>query len=279
MYDLFICHASEDKDAVVEPLVRALVDAGVNVWYDRFSLKLGDSLRQKIEEGLADSRFGLVILSPNFFSKNWPQSELNGLFSKEMSGVKTILPVWHQVDRDYIVQRAPMLSDRVATLTKDGLDHVAQEVLNIVKPDRVHTTRTGLTISATPPSIRLHTGEWQVRTPVTVFNHSESTLHSIQIQILIQSTGVPCTSVRFDPGPPTTSLRGETSGFIFSPDVFAMAMTGFDGKEFVVLTIHTLGPKQGREISVWGTVAVPSTADVRVLGFDTNPTELLQRSS
>ena len=71
LYDLFICHASEDKDEIVRPLANALMNEGLTVWYDEFTLRIGDSLRQKIDQGLANSRVGLVVLSPAFISKGW----------------------------------------------------------------------------------------------------------------------------------------------------------------------------------------------------------------
>lgn len=86
MHDIFICHASEDKEQVARPLAGQLRSVGLSVWYDEFSLKLGDSLRESVDKGLAGSRYGLVILSPNFFAKKWPQAELNGLFAIEMAG-------------------------------------------------------------------------------------------------------------------------------------------------------------------------------------------------
>src|SRR5262249_3522295 len=64
-YDLFLSHASEDKDTIARPLYEALTSRGVTVWFDEAVLQLGDSLRRKIDEGLRVSRFGLVILSPN----------------------------------------------------------------------------------------------------------------------------------------------------------------------------------------------------------------------
>ena len=83
-YDAFICHASEDKEAFVRPLAEALKSAGYDIWYDESSLSVGDSLRQNIDKGLAASRYGIVVLSSAFFSKNWPQYELNGLVAREM---------------------------------------------------------------------------------------------------------------------------------------------------------------------------------------------------
>ena len=85
-YDVFISHASEDKDAFVRPLAHALQEAGLKVWYDEFALKLGDSLREAIDRGLGASQYGLVVLSHRFFSKDWPQRELNGLFAMMKAG-------------------------------------------------------------------------------------------------------------------------------------------------------------------------------------------------
>lgn len=78
-YDLFISHASEDKESVVEPLFKRFRQAGLRVWYDRFTLRLGDSLRESIDRGLRSSRYGVVVLSPSFFAKRWPRRELDGL--------------------------------------------------------------------------------------------------------------------------------------------------------------------------------------------------------
>lgn len=88
--DFFISHASEDKEAVARPLADELKARGFRVWLDEFELRLGDSLRAKIDEGLRVSRFGVVILSPAFFSKRWPQQELNGLAAREMSGGRKV---------------------------------------------------------------------------------------------------------------------------------------------------------------------------------------------
>ena len=132
-YDVFICHASEDKEEVAERLARMLMKEGLKVWYDEFTLKVGDSLRQKIDYGLAHSRYGIVILSQLFFKKNWPQRELDGLAAREDSeGHKVILPVWHHVDRDYVVKYSPTLADRLASKSSDGLDIVLKELLDVI---------------------------------------------------------------------------------------------------------------------------------------------------
>ena len=79
-FDFFLSHASEDKKDVARPLYEALTKLGYSVWFDEAEIKVGDRLRKKIDEGLAIARFGIVILSPSFFGKNWPANELDGLF-------------------------------------------------------------------------------------------------------------------------------------------------------------------------------------------------------
>lgn len=132
-WDVFICHASEDKDGIVRPLARALVEEGLRVWYDEFTLTLGDHLRRSIDKGLALSRYGVVVLSPNFFAKEWPQTELDGLTARERDGVKVILPVWHNVDEPYVRRFSPTLAGRVAVSTQRGLEIVVREILNVVR--------------------------------------------------------------------------------------------------------------------------------------------------
>lgn len=117
-YDVFISHASEDKAEVAGPLADLLIERGVKVWYDEFALTVGDSLRRNIDRGLASSRFGVIILSPDFFGKDWPQAELDGLVAKQRaSGDKVILPVWHRVTKDDVLAASPTLADLKALNT------------------------------------------------------------------------------------------------------------------------------------------------------------------
>ena len=132
-YDLFISHASEDKDDFVRPLAAALNSLNVRVWYDEFTLKIGDSLRERIDRGLARSKFGVVVLSPSFFAKNWPQYELNGMVAKEMNGEKVILPIWHRVTKDEVLEFSPTLADRVALNSgEESIDEMATRLANRV---------------------------------------------------------------------------------------------------------------------------------------------------
>ncbi|MGR3178893.1 MAG: toll/interleukin-1 receptor domain-containing protein [Candidatus Anammoxibacter sp.] len=117
-YDAFISHASEDKQGLVRPLAKALKKKGFCIWYDEFELRVGDSLRQSIDRGLVNSRYGIVVLSEAFFAKNWTQYELNGLVAREMEGDKVILPVWYKVTKADVLQFSPTLADKVAVCTK-----------------------------------------------------------------------------------------------------------------------------------------------------------------
>ena len=132
-WDVFISHASEDKTVLVDALAKALQAAGLTVWYDAFTLTLGDSLRRSIDKGLARSKFGVVVLSPAFFSKEWPQRELDGLVSREIEGEKVILPVWHTVSAEHVRQFSPTLADRLGISSERGVEAIASAILQAVR--------------------------------------------------------------------------------------------------------------------------------------------------
>ena len=134
IWDVFISHASEDKETVARPLAHALQQRGVRVWFDAFTLTIGDSLRRSIDRGLANSSFGVVILSEAFFQKQWPQLELYGMVAREVAGVKVILPVWHGIDVSRVRIHSPMLADRLAVPFSLGLDHVVNQLLQVIRP-------------------------------------------------------------------------------------------------------------------------------------------------
>ena len=133
-YGFFISHASEDKDGFVRQLAEALQSKGASVWYDEFTLKVGDSLRREIDRGLVNSRFGVVVLSEAFFKKEWPQKELDGLVALEAQGLSRILPIWHKVSVDEVAHYSPTLADKVALNTSlKSADDIANDLLGLVK--------------------------------------------------------------------------------------------------------------------------------------------------
>ncbi len=139
-FDVFISHATEDKETLVRPLALALAQHGFKVWYDEFELKLGDCLSKSIDHGLASSAYGIVVLSKAFFSKNWPQYELEGLIARQMVGEKVVLPVWHGVSRDDILRYSPPLADRLALDSKTNtIQQMVDSVASVVNGSKPNT--------------------------------------------------------------------------------------------------------------------------------------------
>ncbi|MBC9230039.1 toll/interleukin-1 receptor domain-containing protein [bacterium SPL81] len=132
IWDAFISHASEDKEEVALPLADSLIRSGLKIWLDKTEIFLGDSLREKIDEGLTFSQYGIVILSHEFFSKGWTKSELDGLFSREIGGEKIILPVWHNISFEEVKSYSPLIASKLGVNTSDGLDVVKKTILSAI---------------------------------------------------------------------------------------------------------------------------------------------------
>ena len=140
-WDVFISHASEDKESYVEPLVKALVDADISVWYDRLVLQWGDDLRKKIDYGLMNCRFGVVVLSKAFLAgKKWTEHEFTTLFELEEPGKKLVLPIWHGIVREDLLKYSPSLAARLAKIsTNDSYQDIADSLLTMLgRPTRPH---------------------------------------------------------------------------------------------------------------------------------------------
>ena len=135
-YDIFISHASEDKDAIVRPLATILERLSVRVWYDEFSLQLGDSLTASIDKGLQESRYGLVVLSKAFLSKRWPEYEYRSLMTREIDGERAILPLWYDVTKEDVKNFSLYLADIMALpISKANFGKILPAILKVVRPD------------------------------------------------------------------------------------------------------------------------------------------------
>lgn len=128
---LFISHASEDKAGFVRDLADAL-KVHFKVWYDEYELTLGDSLLRRINAGLASCDYGVVVLSPAFFQKKWPQDELDGLFALEQGNRKVILPVWRDIDQEGVRKYSPILASRLAVNASEGVPRVVESIKRAV---------------------------------------------------------------------------------------------------------------------------------------------------
>jgi hypothetical protein len=135
-WDAFVSHASEDKDSFVRPLVEALGRLGVSLWYDEVSLRLGDSLSGSIDRGIAKSRNGIVVVSPAFLKKRWPEAELHALNARRIEDNLRLIPIWHNVDWPEVAALSPMLAHLWGWRTSGRTaQEVALAILATIRPD------------------------------------------------------------------------------------------------------------------------------------------------
>ena len=133
-HDVFISHAFEDKADFVQSLADALKAYGLNIWYDEMTLKIGDNLRSKIDKGIANSKVGLVVLSPAFMNKGWTNYELDGIIEKSVSGEQILIPIWHGVTRQQVIDFSPSLANKVARNTAiHTVDEIAKEIAGLIR--------------------------------------------------------------------------------------------------------------------------------------------------
>lgn len=135
-WDAFISHASEDKNTFVRELSTVLENLHIKVWYDEFTLKVGDSLSKSIDEGLIKSNYGIIVISKDFLKKKWTDYEYRSLLSKEDNGKKIILPIWHNITPTEIKEFSLYLSDKIALETsKYSVKQLAIKLVEIIRPD------------------------------------------------------------------------------------------------------------------------------------------------
>jgi len=133
--DVFISYASKDGRGLVRDLVTLLTQFGLKVWYDEVSLSAGDSLTRTIDRGLAEARYGVVVLSRDFLRKGWTEYELRGLTSREIGRDKVILPIWHNVTREDVLRFSPPLADKLALKTTElTTNQIAVAILKVAAP-------------------------------------------------------------------------------------------------------------------------------------------------
>jgi TIR domain len=132
MWDVFISFATEDRVELAMPLATALSDRGLKVWFDEFELKPGDSIREAIDRGLAHSRLGIVVLSRAFFEKQWTQLELGALLNIKVSRGNRVVPIWHGINHEFLIDKSPMLADLKAIRSDDGIPRIAEAIISLL---------------------------------------------------------------------------------------------------------------------------------------------------
>lgn len=148
MRDVFICHASEDKKYIVAPLVEGLNCANISCWYDEAEIKWGDSITQKVNEGLSKSRYVVVVLSSAFVGKNWPQRELYAVLNQEAAtGEIKVLPllVGNEQEKKNILAQFPLLNDKSYLSWQGDVDEIVSSFLIRIKRSDVHSKEQTIT--------------------------------------------------------------------------------------------------------------------------------------
>ena len=126
-YDVFISHANKDKEDFVEELYNSIKKLGINIFYDKTSLEWGDIWKNKILEGTKKAEFAIIVISENFFDREWTEKELNEFLSRQnKAGQKTILPVIHNISMEDLKIKYPEVADIQAISSKEhSCDEIA----------------------------------------------------------------------------------------------------------------------------------------------------------
>ena len=112
MYDVFLSHASADKISYVEDLKQTLDILGIDVFYNKDTIEWGDEWKKKIYEGLEKSEFAIIVISQNFFGRDWTELELQNLLNRQNAeGQKLILPILHGITLDQLKEKYPAVAD------------------------------------------------------------------------------------------------------------------------------------------------------------------------
>lgn len=133
-FHLFISHASEDKQNFVIPIVNELRRRGVRVWLDQDESMAGDSITHNIDLGLQKARFGLAVLSPSYFRKQWTQAELEALLHHQIQEQQLhLIPVLLDIDEQELSQHSRLVSSRLCLNANDGVEKVADGIVNVIR--------------------------------------------------------------------------------------------------------------------------------------------------
>jgi hypothetical protein len=186
LFDVFVSHATEDKNYVV-PLVKALEAAGIRVWFDQNTLEWGDDLRSSIDRGLANCRYGIVVFSKAFLGKKkWTEYELNSLFALEKVGRKVILPIWHGITRDDLIQYSPAFADRLAKISStDSYEEIVESLLTML--GRAKLTTSSEPATDTKKATKMQT--MSIREGVPLKSGSTVPLSDRNTEVIVSSLG------------------------------------------------------------------------------------------
>jgi hypothetical protein len=126
-YDVFISHANKDKEDYVEDLYKSLNKLGVNIFFDKESLEWGDNWKDKILSGANKAEFAIIVISENFFDREWTERELKEFLNKQnRNGQKLILPILHRISMEQLQKKYPSVADiQAIESTQCNYDEIA----------------------------------------------------------------------------------------------------------------------------------------------------------
>lgn len=142
-YDVFVSHAWEDKKGFVDGFVAELEKLNIKVWYDKQRIKWGDSMRARIDDGLKKSKFGIAVISLDYIAdgKYWTKAELDGLFQLESVNGKMLLPIWHNITKQQVMNYSPIIASKLAmttaTMTTEEIAKEMQSLLSDETEDKI----------------------------------------------------------------------------------------------------------------------------------------------
>ncbi|TYW40908.1 toll/interleukin-1 receptor domain-containing protein [Vibrio cholerae] len=133
MYDVFICHASEDKEVVATPLFEALAKREIKVFIDNDAIDWGDSLVSKINTALKKSKYVIAIVSDESVKKSWPMKELNTVLAAEISSKETKLLPLMVGDGEELLKEIPLLGDKLFVNFNNNIEEIADKVEKLLQ--------------------------------------------------------------------------------------------------------------------------------------------------
>jgi hypothetical protein len=130
--DVFLCHAWDDRQGVAKDLYDLLVTNGVSVWFSEKDATLGVPLMRAIDKGLANSRIGLVLVTPALI-KRLPQE---GIADKELSALLArdqLVPIVHNTSYEALREVSPLLASRIGLSTaEETIVDIATKIAELV---------------------------------------------------------------------------------------------------------------------------------------------------
>ena len=126
-YDVFISHANQDKEELIEELYQSLQKLGISIFYDKESLEWGDNWKERILNGTKKAEFAIIVISENFFDREWTERELSEFLNRQnRNGQKLILPIVHNITMQQLQEKYPNVADiQAIDSSKYNCDQIA----------------------------------------------------------------------------------------------------------------------------------------------------------